>query len=139
MLGWKGHGQVPAVDSPGSQTVCICRARCWQPGVRTPTPSGVSEDCLYLNVFVPQNVVSLSRCWVCPESCPLATPRPHSFQHRPLISTQVMTPALSLLGLMAESELRVLPAPTRLCLLLATSSRPVHTGQCLPRAVLWGP
>ncbi|KAG8515492.1 Thyroglobulin [Galemys pyrenaicus] len=32
------------------------RASCWQPGVRAPTAPGVSEDCLYLNVFVPQNV-----------------------------------------------------------------------------------
>uniref|UniRef100_A0A8C9MCH0 Carboxylesterase type B domain-containing protein n=1 Tax=Panthera tigris altaica TaxID=74533 RepID=A0A8C9MCH0_PANTA len=31
------------------------RASCWQPGTRTPTSPGVSEDCLYLNVFVPQN------------------------------------------------------------------------------------
>ncbi|XP_014400466.1 PREDICTED: thyroglobulin [Myotis brandtii] len=40
----------------GSWAATKPRARCWQPGVRTPTPSGVSEDCLYLNVFVPQNV-----------------------------------------------------------------------------------
>ncbi|XP_028389694.1 thyroglobulin [Phyllostomus discolor] len=32
------------------------RASCWQPGIRTPSTSGVSEDCLYLNVFVPQNM-----------------------------------------------------------------------------------
>ncbi|XP_059528341.1 thyroglobulin [Myotis daubentonii] len=40
----------------GSWAATKPRARCWQPGARTPTPSGVSEDCLYLNVFVPQNV-----------------------------------------------------------------------------------
>ncbi|XP_023613541.1 thyroglobulin [Myotis lucifugus] len=40
----------------GSWAATKPRARCWQPGVKTPTPSGVSEDCLYLNVFVPQNV-----------------------------------------------------------------------------------
>ncbi|XP_046498238.1 thyroglobulin [Equus quagga] len=32
------------------------RARCWQPGARTPLSPGLSEDCLHLNVFVPQNV-----------------------------------------------------------------------------------
>ena len=47
----------PASHMP---SICICRARCWQPGIRTPTPPGVSEDCLYLNVFVPQNMVSLT-------------------------------------------------------------------------------
>ncbi|XP_016071478.1 PREDICTED: thyroglobulin [Miniopterus natalensis] len=32
------------------------RASCWQPGIATPASSRVSEDCLYLNVFVPQSV-----------------------------------------------------------------------------------
>ncbi|XP_037369130.1 thyroglobulin [Talpa occidentalis] len=32
------------------------RASCWQPGAQVPASPGVSEDCLYLNVFVPQNV-----------------------------------------------------------------------------------
>lgn len=36
----------------------FCRASCWQPGTRTPTPPQISEDCLYLNVFVPENLVS---------------------------------------------------------------------------------
>ncbi|PNJ09136.1 TG isoform 9, partial [Pongo abelii] len=31
-------------------------ASCWQPGTRTSMTPGVSEDCLYLNVFIPQNV-----------------------------------------------------------------------------------
>ncbi|XP_066120712.1 thyroglobulin [Saccopteryx bilineata] len=44
-LNWTGSW---AATKPG--------ASCWQPGIRTPTSSGVSEDCLYLNVFVPQNV-----------------------------------------------------------------------------------
>ncbi|XP_036904476.1 thyroglobulin [Sturnira hondurensis] len=39
----------------GSWAATKPRASCWQPGIRTPTSSGVSEDCLYLNVFVPQN------------------------------------------------------------------------------------
>ncbi|OBS79773.1 hypothetical protein A6R68_22026, partial [Neotoma lepida] len=33
-------------------------ASCWQPGTRTPTPPQISEDCLYLNVFVPEDLVS---------------------------------------------------------------------------------
>ncbi|XP_036293424.1 thyroglobulin [Pipistrellus kuhlii] len=40
----------------GSWAATTPRARCWQPGTRAPTPSVVSEDCLYLDVFVPQNV-----------------------------------------------------------------------------------
>lgn len=36
----------------------FCRASCWQPGTRTPTPPQINEDCLYLNVFVPENLVS---------------------------------------------------------------------------------
>uniref|UniRef100_A0ABI7WJ79 Thyroglobulin n=1 Tax=Felis catus TaxID=9685 RepID=A0ABI7WJ79_FELCA len=39
----------------GSWDATQPRASCWQPGTRTPTSPGVSEDCLYLNVFVPQN------------------------------------------------------------------------------------
>lgn len=35
------------------------RASCWQPGAQTPTPPQISEDCLYLNVFVPEDLVSL--------------------------------------------------------------------------------
>lgn len=38
--------------------VHFCRASCWQPGTRLSATPGVSEDCLYLSVFVPQNVVS---------------------------------------------------------------------------------
>lgn len=52
-------GDVPMAASPGNSTFCLGRASCWQPGTRTPAPPGVSEDCLYLNVFVPENVVSL--------------------------------------------------------------------------------
>ncbi|XP_049710027.1 thyroglobulin isoform X2 [Elephas maximus indicus] len=40
----------------GSWDATKPRASCWQPGARTPTPPGVSEDCLYLNVFVPESV-----------------------------------------------------------------------------------
>nr|XP_058899033.1 thyroglobulin isoform X16 [Kogia breviceps] len=40
----------------GSWDATKPRASCWQPGVRTPSSPGISEDCLYLNVFVPQNV-----------------------------------------------------------------------------------
>ncbi|XP_004697442.1 thyroglobulin [Echinops telfairi] len=38
----------------GSWDATQPRASCWQPGAKTPTPLGVSEDCLYLNVFVPE-------------------------------------------------------------------------------------
>ncbi|XP_006830780.1 PREDICTED: thyroglobulin [Chrysochloris asiatica] len=41
----------------GSWDATKPRASCWQPGARMPTPSGISEDCLYLNVFVPESVV----------------------------------------------------------------------------------
>uniref|UniRef100_A0A8C0WJV7 Thyroglobulin n=1 Tax=Castor canadensis TaxID=51338 RepID=A0A8C0WJV7_CASCN len=41
----------------GSWDATKPRASCWQPGARTPMPPGVSEDCLYLNVFVPENMV----------------------------------------------------------------------------------
>ncbi|XP_008568520.1 PREDICTED: thyroglobulin [Galeopterus variegatus] len=44
------------LDWTGSWDASKPRASCWQPGTQTPTPPGVSEDCLYLNVFVPQNV-----------------------------------------------------------------------------------
>ncbi|XP_026351166.3 thyroglobulin [Ursus arctos] len=40
----------------GSWDATKPRASCWQPGTRAPASPGVSEDCLYLNVFVPQNV-----------------------------------------------------------------------------------
>ncbi|XP_054446492.1 thyroglobulin [Pteronotus mesoamericanus] len=40
----------------GSWAATEPQASCWQPGIRTPASSGVSEDCLYLNVFVPQNM-----------------------------------------------------------------------------------
>ncbi|XP_058132055.1 thyroglobulin [Dasypus novemcinctus] len=39
----------------GSWDATKPRASCWQPGSRSPAPPGVGEDCLYLNVFVPQN------------------------------------------------------------------------------------
>uniref|UniRef100_H0VF67 Thyroglobulin n=1 Tax=Cavia porcellus TaxID=10141 RepID=H0VF67_CAVPO len=42
----------------GSWDATKPRASCWLPGVHTPTPPGVSEDCLYLNVFVPGNLAS---------------------------------------------------------------------------------
>lgn len=42
----------------GSWDATKPRASCWQPGTRTPTPPQISEDCLYLNVFVPENLVS---------------------------------------------------------------------------------
>ncbi|XP_055482670.1 thyroglobulin isoform X1 [Psammomys obesus] len=41
----------------GSWDATKPRASCWQPGTRTPTPPQISEDCLYLNVFVPENLV----------------------------------------------------------------------------------
>lgn len=56
--GGRERGGLPAGCFLGSHRVCIRRASCWQPGAGTPTSPGVSEDCLYLNVFVPQNVVS---------------------------------------------------------------------------------
>ncbi|XP_039096126.1 thyroglobulin [Hyaena hyaena] len=40
----------------GSWDATKPRASCWQPGTGTPTSPGVSEDCLYLNVFVAQNM-----------------------------------------------------------------------------------
>ncbi|XP_037658919.1 thyroglobulin isoform X3 [Choloepus didactylus] len=40
----------------GSWDATKPRASCWWPGARTPPSPGVSEDCLYLNVFVPQNL-----------------------------------------------------------------------------------
>ncbi|XP_032109835.1 thyroglobulin isoform X2 [Sapajus apella] len=40
----------------GSWDASKPRASCWQPGTRTSMSPGVSEDCLYLNVFIPQNV-----------------------------------------------------------------------------------
>nr|AIY27452.1 thyroglobulin [Fukomys anselli] len=40
----------------GSWDATKPRASCWLPGIRTPQPPGVSEDCLYLNVFVPENL-----------------------------------------------------------------------------------
>uniref|UniRef100_A0A8I3RWH6 Thyroglobulin n=1 Tax=Canis lupus familiaris TaxID=9615 RepID=A0A8I3RWH6_CANLF len=40
----------------GSWDATKPRASCWQPGTRTLESPGVDEDCLYLNVFVPQNV-----------------------------------------------------------------------------------
>ncbi|KAL6088380.1 hypothetical protein STEG23_008591, partial [Scotinomys teguina] len=42
----------------GSWDATKPRASCWQPGTRTPTPPQISEDCLYLNVFVPEDLVS---------------------------------------------------------------------------------
>ncbi|XP_007938731.1 thyroglobulin [Orycteropus afer afer] len=40
----------------GSWDATKPRASCWQPGARTPASPGVSEDCLYLNVFVPESM-----------------------------------------------------------------------------------
>ncbi|XP_008060148.1 thyroglobulin [Carlito syrichta] len=40
----------------GSWDASKPRASCWQPGALTSTSPGISEDCLYLNVFVPENV-----------------------------------------------------------------------------------
>ncbi|XP_030876695.1 thyroglobulin-like [Leptonychotes weddellii] len=40
----------------GSWDATKPRASCWQPGTTAPVSPGVSEDCLYLNMFVPQNV-----------------------------------------------------------------------------------
>lgn len=89
----EGEGRcVPLVLAPGSHTVCICRASCWQPGARKPTSPRISEDCLYLNVFVPQNLVSSEALAMftlknapleipCPQSCQpwsLSCPMAHS-------------------------------------------------------------
>uniref|UniRef100_A0A5F8G4Q9 Thyroglobulin n=1 Tax=Monodelphis domestica TaxID=13616 RepID=A0A5F8G4Q9_MONDO len=41
----------------GTWEATVPRAKCWQPGFgKTSSSSTVSEDCLYLNVFVPQNL-----------------------------------------------------------------------------------
>ncbi|XP_044100852.1 thyroglobulin [Neovison vison] len=40
----------------GSWDATQPRASCWQPGTQAPAATRVSEDCLYLNMFVPQNV-----------------------------------------------------------------------------------
>lgn len=51
--------QAPEVlNWTGSWDATKLRSSCWQPGTRTPTPPQISEDCLYLNVFVPENLVS---------------------------------------------------------------------------------
>uniref|UniRef100_A0A4W2IQ22 Thyroglobulin n=1 Tax=Bos indicus x Bos taurus TaxID=30522 RepID=A0A4W2IQ22_BOBOX len=55
-LGEKRFRAPEHLNWTGSWEATKPRARCWQPGIRTPTPPGVSEDCLYLNVFVPQNM-----------------------------------------------------------------------------------
>ncbi|XP_073086260.1 thyroglobulin [Manis javanica] len=44
------------VNWTGSWDATTPRASCWQPGARKPTSPRISEDCLYLNVFVPQNL-----------------------------------------------------------------------------------
>ncbi|CAH7110010.1 Tg [Phodopus roborovskii] len=41
----------------GSWDATKPRASCWQPGTRSPTPPQISEDCLYLNVFVPEGLL----------------------------------------------------------------------------------
>ncbi|KAI4565683.1 hypothetical protein MJT46_009058 [Ovis ammon polii x Ovis aries] len=55
-LGEKRFRAPEHLNWTGSWEATKPRARCWQPGIRMPTPPGVSEDCLYLNVFVPQNM-----------------------------------------------------------------------------------
>lgn len=113
---------IPSLVPPGGQTVCVCRGSCWQPGTRTPASPGVSEDCLYLNVFVPENAVSSLAVAACAlRTAPWATPRPLRHGHHALLSGSAHPPALSwpVLGVlkarMAESEQRVLLVPTWPC------------------------
>lgn len=54
----EGRFQAPEpLNWTGSWDATKPRASCWQPGTRTPAPASVSEDCLYLNIFVPGDVV----------------------------------------------------------------------------------
>ncbi|XP_040586580.1 thyroglobulin isoform X2 [Mesocricetus auratus] len=57
-LGDNRFGPPAPLNWTGSWDATKPRASCWQPGARTPAPPQISEDCLYLNVFVPENLVS---------------------------------------------------------------------------------
>ncbi|ERE63014.1 neuroligin-3 isoform 2 [Cricetulus griseus] len=57
-LGDNRFGPPELLNWTGSWDATKPRASCWQPGTPTPTPPQISEDCLYLNVFVPEDLVS---------------------------------------------------------------------------------
>uniref|UniRef100_G3WK69 Thyroglobulin n=1 Tax=Sarcophilus harrisii TaxID=9305 RepID=G3WK69_SARHA len=55
-LAQKRFGAPESFNWTGSWEATVPRANCWQPGFGKTSFSSVSEDCLYLNVFVPQNL-----------------------------------------------------------------------------------
>lgn len=100
-------------------SVCTCRASCWQPGARTPSSPGVSEDCLYLNVFVPQNMVSAAalKTMFALKTAPLEIPSPRA--------ASTVRPALSwwVLGFLRPEWLRASLGPPRPHLISRTGAR----------------